>query len=106
MSLTPSHVLTGFHVLLLFPYLGNKLLPGAEPAAHCYCGFQFGYFSGQLGDGATMYLGEVSFRLFCYPCFLLKLLLKVLSIRHLFQQMSLKNSSFGQSPYLVNKERM
>lgn len=38
---------------------GNKVLPGAEPAAHCYCGHQFGHFSGQLGDGATMYLGEV-----------------------------------------------
>ena len=36
-----------------------RVLPGAEPAAHCYCGHQFGYFSGQLGDGATMYLGEV-----------------------------------------------
>eukprot|EP00753_Platysulcus_tardus_P004891 PLAT12749.3.p1 GENE.PLAT12749.3~~PLAT12749.3.p1 ORF type:complete len:663 (+),score=294.92 PLAT12749.3:272-1990(+) len=34
-------------------------MPGCRPAAHCYCGFQFGYFSGQLGDGATMYLGEV-----------------------------------------------
>eukprot|EP00198_Chlamydomonas_reinhardtii_P010390 XP_001699727.1 predicted protein [Chlamydomonas reinhardtii] len=40
-------------------FSGNKLLPGADPAAHCYCGHQFGYFSGQLGDGATMYLGEV-----------------------------------------------
>ncbi|XP_021373897.1 selenoprotein O-like [Mizuhopecten yessoensis] len=38
---------------------GNKLIPGSEPAAHCYCGHQFGYFSGQLGDGAAMYLGEV-----------------------------------------------
>ncbi len=61
---------------------GNKIIPGTEPAAHCYCGHQFGYFSyvclllvadlnwcvslsifvccsGQLGDGATMYLGEV-----------------------------------------------
>ncbi|KAH3825976.1 hypothetical protein DPMN_127865 [Dreissena polymorpha] len=38
---------------------GNKLLPGSKPAAHCYCGHQFGYFSGQLGDGAAMYLGEV-----------------------------------------------
>jgi uncharacterized protein YdiU (UPF0061 family) len=38
---------------------GNKLLAGAEPAAHCYCGHQFGSFAGQLGDGATMYLGEV-----------------------------------------------
>ena len=35
-------------------FSGNKILPGAEPSAHCYCGHQFGYFSGQLGDGATM----------------------------------------------------
>jgi serine/tyrosine/threonine adenylyltransferase len=40
-------------------FSGNKLIPGSEPAAHCYCGHQFGAFSGQLGDGATMYLGEV-----------------------------------------------
>ena len=40
-------------------FSGNKILPGAEPAAHCYCGHQFGSFSGQLGDGATMYLGEI-----------------------------------------------
>eukprot|EP00466_Bigelowiella_natans_P005672 jgi/Bigna1/77232/fgenesh1_pg.46_\ len=40
-------------------FCGNKILPGARPAAHCYCGHQFGYFSGQLGDGATMYLGEI-----------------------------------------------
>ena len=40
-------------------FCGNKLLPGAQPAAHCYCGHQFGHFSGQLGDGATMYLGEI-----------------------------------------------
>mmetsp|Transcript_59344 Transcript_59344/g.190940 ORF Transcript_59344/g.190940 Transcript_59344/m.190940 type:complete len:648 (+) Transcript_59344:56-1999(+) len=41
-------------------YLGGcEVLPGADPAAHCYCGHQFGSFSGQLGDGATMYLGEV-----------------------------------------------
>jgi len=33
---------------------GNSLLPGSEPAAHCYCGHQFGSFAGQLGDGATM----------------------------------------------------
>lgn len=37
-------------------FSGNKLLPGSEPAAHCYCGHQFGYFSGQLGDGAVMYV--------------------------------------------------
>lgn len=35
-------------------FSGNKVLPGSEPAAHCYCGHQFGYFSGQLGDGAAM----------------------------------------------------
>ena len=40
-------------------FSGNTVLPGAEPAAHCYCGHQFGSFAGQLGDGATMYLGEV-----------------------------------------------
>ena len=38
---------------------GNKVIPGSRPAAHCYCGHQFGNFAGQLGDGATMYLGEV-----------------------------------------------
>ncbi|XP_065891251.1 protein adenylyltransferase SelO, mitochondrial-like [Dysidea avara] len=40
-------------------FSGNRIIPGAEPAAHCYCGHQFGSFSGQLGDGATMYLCEV-----------------------------------------------
>ena len=35
-------------------FSGSKLLPGSKPAAHCYCGHQFGYFSGQLGDGAAM----------------------------------------------------
>lgn len=38
---------------------GSKSIPGADYASHCYCGHQFGYFSGQLGDGATMYVGEV-----------------------------------------------
>ncbi|KAM4671198.1 protein adenylyltransferase SelO, mitochondrial [Amazona ochrocephala] len=40
-------------------FSGNRLLAGSEPAAHCYCGHQFGSFAGQLGDGAAMYLGEV-----------------------------------------------
>lgn len=40
-------------------FSGNRLLPGSQPAAHCYCGHQFGSFAGQLGDGAAMYLGEV-----------------------------------------------
>ncbi|XP_030646614.1 selenoprotein O1 isoform X3 [Chanos chanos] len=38
---------------------GSKIIPGSEPAAHCYCGHQFGQFAGQLGDGAACYLGEV-----------------------------------------------
>ncbi|MED6286183.1 Protein adenylyltransferase SelO-1, mitochondrial [Characodon lateralis] len=38
---------------------GSKVMPGSEPAAHCYCGHQFGQFAGQLGDGAACYLGEV-----------------------------------------------
>lgn len=38
---------------------GNVLLPGMDPAAHCYCGHQFGNFAGQLGDGAVISLGEV-----------------------------------------------
>lgn len=38
---------------------GNKILPGAQPAAHCYCGHQFGNFAGQLGDGRALYLGEI-----------------------------------------------
>lgn len=40
-------------------FSGNVLLPGSEPAAHCYCGHQFGSFAGQLGDGAAISLGEV-----------------------------------------------
>lgn len=35
-------------------FSGNQLLPGSKTAAHCYCGHQFGSFSGQLGDGAAM----------------------------------------------------
>ena len=35
-------------------FSGNKLLSGSEPAAHCYCGHQFGNFAGQLGDGCAM----------------------------------------------------
>ncbi|XP_076841356.1 selenoprotein O1 isoform X2 [Brachyhypopomus gauderio] len=38
---------------------GSKVMPGSEPAAHCYCGYQFGQFAGQLGDGAACYMGEV-----------------------------------------------
>jgi len=35
-------------------FSGNKILPGAQTASHCYCGHQFGNFAGQLGDGAAM----------------------------------------------------
>lgn len=35
-------------------FSGNKKLPGSKTAAHCYCGHQFGHYSGQLGDGAAM----------------------------------------------------
>lgn len=30
-------------------FSGNKPLPGSETYAHCYCGHQFGAFSGQVG---------------------------------------------------------
>ena len=44
----------------LVEYLsGSAPLPGSKPIAHCYCGHQFGVFSGQLGDGAAISLGEV-----------------------------------------------
>jgi uncharacterized protein YdiU (UPF0061 family) len=64
-SATPSALPTSAPTpLTLADYLemhlsGNAILPGSTPAAHCYCGHQFGSFSGQLGDGAAMYLGEV-----------------------------------------------
>ena len=63
---TPALALLGLHSedVLTDPrgpeYMsGSTLLPGSEPAAHCYCGHQFGLFAGQLGDGAVCYLGEV-----------------------------------------------
>ena len=40
-------------------FSGTVLPPGCEPLAHCYCGYQFGNFAGQLGDGAALSLGEV-----------------------------------------------
>ena len=40
--------------LFLKVFSGNEKLPGFDTAAHCYCGHQFGSFSGQLGDGAAM----------------------------------------------------
>lgn len=46
--------------LLANYFSGNEIIPGSEPAAHCYCGHQFGNFAGQLGDGAAIYLGEIA----------------------------------------------
>ncbi|MCZ8123841.1 MAG: YdiU family protein [Magnetospirillum sp.] len=37
---------------------GNALPPGAEPLAMAYSGHQFGHWSGQLGDGRAILLGE------------------------------------------------
>ncbi len=33
---------------------GNLHVPGSQTISHCYCGHQYGLFSGQLGDGAAM----------------------------------------------------
>lgn len=40
-------------------FSGNKTLPGSDNVAHCYCGHQFGLFSGQLGDGTAVTVGWV-----------------------------------------------
>uniref|UniRef100_A0A671SZV1 Selenoprotein O n=1 Tax=Sinocyclocheilus anshuiensis TaxID=1608454 RepID=A0A671SZV1_9TELE len=63
---TPALALLGLNVddVLRDPhgaeYLsGSRVIPGSEPTAHCYCVHQFGQFTGQLGDGAVCYLGEV-----------------------------------------------
>lgn len=38
---------------------GNDLFEGSIPLSQCYCGHQFGAFSGQLGDGRAISLGDV-----------------------------------------------
>jgi uncharacterized protein YdiU (UPF0061 family) len=51
---------TDIHDLKFIEYFaGNRIHSQSNPAAHCYCGYQFGSFSGQLGDGAAMSLGEI-----------------------------------------------
>ena len=40
-------------------FAGNALLPGADPLATVYAGFQFGNWNPQLGDGRALLLGEV-----------------------------------------------
>jgi uncharacterized protein YdiU (UPF0061 family) len=37
---------------------GSKILSGSVPLSHRYGGHQFGYWSGQLGDGRAVMLGE------------------------------------------------
>jgi uncharacterized protein YdiU (UPF0061 family) len=46
-------------VALATVFGGNQVLAGFDPAAHCYAGFQFGHFAGQLGDGRALYLAQV-----------------------------------------------
>ena len=38
---------------------GSKLMAGSKPSAHNYCGYQFGSWAGQLGDGRAHMLGSV-----------------------------------------------
>lgn len=38
-------------------FSGARLLPGSIPLAHRYGGHQFGYWSGQLGDGRAHFIG-------------------------------------------------
>jgi uncharacterized protein YdiU (UPF0061 family) len=40
-------------------FAGNALLHGMQPYAACYGGHQFGHWSGQLGDGRAIVLGEI-----------------------------------------------
>ncbi len=40
-------------------FIGNRLLPGAEPLSMIYAGHQFGQFVPQLGDGRAILLGEI-----------------------------------------------
>jgi uncharacterized protein YdiU (UPF0061 family) len=40
-------------------FIGNRLLPGAEPLSMLYAGHQFGQFVPQLGDGRAILLGEI-----------------------------------------------
>ncbi len=40
-------------------FIGNRILPGAEPLSMLYAGHQFGQFVPQLGDGRAILLGEI-----------------------------------------------
>lgn len=37
---------------------GNQIQSSSFPISHCYSGYQFGYFAGQLGDGRAITLGD------------------------------------------------
>jgi uncharacterized protein YdiU (UPF0061 family) len=37
---------------------GNIIPDKSTPIAHCYCGYQFGNFAGQLGDGRAISIGD------------------------------------------------
>ena len=39
-------------------FAGNSQMPGMDPYAMCYGGYQFGNWAGQLGDGRAINLGE------------------------------------------------
>ena len=49
---------------------GNLLLPGSQPMAHRYGGYQFGYWADQLGDGRAILLGDYVNRLVPYSSFI------------------------------------
>lgn len=38
-------------------FSGSKMMQDSEPLAHNYCGYQFGNWAGQLGDGRAHLLG-------------------------------------------------
>ena len=37
---------------------GNIIPEQSKPIANCYCGYQFGNWAGQLGDGRAISLGD------------------------------------------------
>ena len=37
---------------------GNSVSQNSIPISHCYCGYQFGNFAGQLGDGRAISIGD------------------------------------------------
>ena len=39
-------------------FSGNTTIPNSIPLTHCYSGYQFGIFAGQLGDGRAHLIGD------------------------------------------------